>query len=151
MPLSMRGSGHIVNLASVAGKAPVPGGCTYAASKAAVVSMTETARVEYARTGVSFTCVMPSFTATDLILGTKGTRFVKNVAPEDVAREIVRAIARPKKDVYVPGSVGTILKLQALLGRRTRDAIQRSLGADRTFLDVDQAERAPYESRIAGS
>jgi NAD(P)-dependent dehydrogenase (short-subunit alcohol dehydrogenase family) len=146
-----RGRGHIVNLASVAGKAPVPGGCTYAASKAAVVSMTETMRVEYAGRGLSFTCVMPSFTATDLILGTKGTKFVPSVQPEAVAKAIVKAIARPQKDVYVPGSIGSILKVQALLGRRIRDAMQHSLGADRTFLEVDRAAREPYESRVSRS
>ena len=31
-------------------------------------------RVEYAKTGVVFTCVMPSFTNTELIAGTKGTK-----------------------------------------------------------------------------
>ena len=48
--------------------------------------LTETARVEYAGRGVAFTCVMPSFTATELIAGTSGTRFVPTVAPDDVAR-----------------------------------------------------------------
>src|SRR4051794_4507127 len=60
-----RRSGHVVNVASVAGRSPVPGGASYAASKAGVVSLTETARVEFRGQGVSFTCVMPSFTATD--------------------------------------------------------------------------------------
>lgn len=41
--MTARGRGHIVNVASAAGKAPVPGGITYAASKAAVVSLTESA------------------------------------------------------------------------------------------------------------
>ena len=143
-----RGSGHVVNVASVAGKSPVPGGASYCASKAAIVSLTETARVEHHGRGVDFTCVMPSFTATELISGTKGVRFVKNVQPDDVARAIVKSIHRPRPDVYVPGSVGTILRVQALTGRKLRDAGNRLLGADRAFLDVDRAARAGYEERI---
>jgi NADP-dependent 3-hydroxy acid dehydrogenase YdfG len=143
-----RGRGQIVNVASAAGKSPVPGGATYGATKAAIISLTETARVEYAGHGVEFTCVMPSFTATELIAGTKGTRFVAIVQPEDVATAIVAAIARPRPDVYVPGSVGVILRIQSLVGRRLRDALNRKLGADRTFLDIDQAARAAYDARI---
>jgi NAD(P)-dependent dehydrogenase (short-subunit alcohol dehydrogenase family) len=145
-----RGSGHIVNLASVAGKSPVPGGASYAASKAAIVSLTESARVEFAGKGVAFTCVMPSFTATELIAGTKGTRFISNVEPGDVAAAITRAIAKPRADVYVPAAVGVILRTQPLIGRRLRDAINRFIGADRTFLDVDHQARAAYDARIAG-
>lgn len=144
-----RGRGHIINTASVAGKAPVPGGLTYAASKAAVVSITETARVEYAGTGLMFTCVMPSFTNTDLVTGTKGTRFIKNVEPEDVARAIVKVIQRPRPDVYVPGNLAPVVRLQPLIGRRVRDAMNRALKADRAFLEIDHTARAAYENRIA--
>jgi NADP-dependent 3-hydroxy acid dehydrogenase YdfG len=144
-----RGHGHIINTASVAGKAPVPGGLTYAASKAAVVSITETARVEYAGSGVDFTCVMPSFTNTDLVAGTKGTRFVKNVEPEDVADAIVRVVARPRPDVYVPGNLAPVIRLQPLIGRRVRDAMNRALRADRAFLEIDHTARAGYDQRIA--
>jgi NAD(P)-dependent dehydrogenase (short-subunit alcohol dehydrogenase family) len=143
-----RQRGHIVNIASVAGKSPVPGGASYCATKAAIVSLTETARIEYAGSGVSFTCVMPSFTATDLISGTKGVRFIKNVQPDDAAKAILRAIARPRPDVYVPRSTGIVLKLQSLTGRRLRDATNRMLGVDRAFLDFDRSTRAAYEGRI---
>jgi short-subunit dehydrogenase len=135
----------------VAGKSPVPGGASYAASKAAVVSLTETARVEFRGQGVEFTCVMPSFTATDLIAGTKGTRFVATIKPDDVAAAITAAVAEPRYDVYVPKSVGAIIKLNSLLGRKVRDGMARALKADRTFLDFDSSARASYEERISGS
>jgi NAD(P)-dependent dehydrogenase (short-subunit alcohol dehydrogenase family) len=144
-----RKQGHIVNISSAAGKGPVPGGASYSASKAAIISLTETARVEFAGQGVSFTCVMPSFTSTELIAGTKGTRFIPNAAPEDVASAIAAAVAKPRADVYVPAVVGNILRVQPLLGRRLRDAINHALKADRAFLDVDQSARAGYDARIA--
>ena len=141
--------GHIFNMASVAGKAPVPGGVSYAASKAAIVSITESARVEHAESGIAFTCVMPSFTATDLIAGTKGTKFLKTVQPEDVGKAILRGVERPRADVYVPAAIGVIVRLQPLLGRRLRDASQRWIGAYDTFLDIDVEARKEYERRIA--
>lgn len=144
-----RGHGQIVNVSSIAGKSPVPGGASYAASKAAIISLTESARVEFAGKGISFTCVMPSFTATELIAGTKGTRFIANVDPSAVASAITRAIAKPRADVYVPAAVGVIARTQPLIGRRLRDRINHMIGADRTFLEVDQAARAAYDARIA--
>jgi len=144
-----RDRGHIVNVASAAGRSPTPGGVTYGATKAAVVMLTEAARVEHAGSGIRFTCVMPSFTATDLISGTKGTRFVPTVTPEAVAEAIVDALETGRRDVYVPRQVGPMLRVQALLGRRVRDAMNRALGADRTFLEIDHAARASYDDRIA--
>jgi hypothetical protein len=92
---------------------------------------------------------MPSFTATDLILGTKGLRFLPTVSPDGVATAIVRAIVRGRKDAFVPRAVGPMARVTPLLGRRVRDAINRSLGGDRTFLDVDREARADYDGRIS--
>ncbi|MGV9668161.1 SDR family oxidoreductase [Nocardia niigatensis] len=146
-----RGSGHIVNVSSMAGTAPIPGGLSYGASKAAVISMTETARVEFAKSGVSFTCVLPSFTNTELIAGTRGTKFVRNLEPEEVAEGIVGAIAARKPDVYLPGILGPIARLQPVFGRRIRDVMNHLLDADTTFLAFDKSARSGYDARISGA
>jgi len=145
------GHGHIVNVASVAGKAAVPGGLYYCSHKAGIIALTEGARLEFGAQGIDFTCVMPSFTNTDLIAGTKGTKFLKNVEPEDVARGIAHAIEHKDKDVYVPKSLRQITFTQTLTGRRTRDFLNRRLGAYNTFLDIDQTRRASYDERIGRS
>ena len=142
-----RRRGHIVNVASVAGKAPAPGGLTYSATKFAVVGATETARVEYRGSGIEFTCVMPSFTNTELIMGTAGTKFVKTIEAKDVAEAIATAVEKPRDDVFVPWSVGRIVWSYPLIGRRIRDAVGRALGADRVFLEVDKTARASYDKR----
>ncbi|MUL77794.1 SDR family oxidoreductase [Mycolicibacterium sp. CBMA 226] len=143
-----RGRGHVINIASSAGKTPVPGGLTYCGTKAAVIALTETARVEYAGTGVQFTCVMPSFTNTELIAGTSGLKFIPTAQPDDVAEAIVAAVMRPTADVFVPKIIGPILRTQPLIGRRLRDAINTQLGAYNTFLDFDPKARAEYQHRI---
>jgi len=146
-----QGSGHIINVASSAGKAAVPGGLAYCASKAAIVSFTEGARLEFGDKGISFTCVMPSFTNTELIAGTGGTKLLKNVEPEDVACGIADAIERPVADVYRPKALRGIFFTQPLLGRRLRDAMNRRLGAYDTFLKIDHSQRDGYDKRISSS
>lgn len=149
--MSERRSGHIVNVASTAGKAAVPGGLAYCATKAAVVAMTETARIEYAGTGVDFTCVMPHFTNTDLIDGTVSTKLIPTVEASDVAKSIVEAVTKGKKDAYVPAMIGTMLAAQPLMGRGLRDFVNRKLGAYDTFLHFDPEARRAYDARIERS
>jgi NAD(P)-dependent dehydrogenase (short-subunit alcohol dehydrogenase family) len=146
-----RGTGHIVNVASTAGRSPVPGGLAYCGSKAAVRHLTETARVEFGQAGIDFTCVFPHFTNTELIAGTKGMKLLPTVEPADVARAIARAIAKRKKDVTVPKVVGPMLSTQPAMGRRLRDGLSRKLGAYDTFLDIDTTERARYDDRVRNS
>jgi hypothetical protein len=55
-----RGSGHIVNVASYAGKFPAAGLATYCTSKHAVVGFSESLRDELAATDVTVTAVLPS-------------------------------------------------------------------------------------------
>jgi len=146
-----RGSGHIINIASAAGKSPVPGGLTYCGTKSAVIALTETARVEFSGSGVEFTCVMPSFTNTELIAGTTATKLVPIAEPADVARAIAGAVVKPKADVFVPKIVGALLTPQPLMGRRLRDIVNRKLGVYNTFLDFDPDARAAYTRRITES
>jgi NAD(P)-dependent dehydrogenase (short-subunit alcohol dehydrogenase family) len=146
-----RGTGHVVNVASTAGKTPVPGGVAYCGSKSAVVAMTETARVEFEGTGVHFTCVMPHFTNTELIAGTTATKLFPVVQPEDVANGIADAIEQHRKDVFVPRMIGPILQTQSLLGRRIRDTMSRRLGAYDTFLHFDKTKRSGYDDRVGNS
>ncbi len=66
-PMSEQGSGHIVNVASLAGLVPSPFTAPYTATKHAVVGMTMSLRLEFADTGVEFTVVCPGFTDTPIL------------------------------------------------------------------------------------
>ncbi len=146
-----RGSGHIVNIASQAGKGGFPGGATYCATKHAVVGMSEAVRGELRNTGVEISCVMPAIVNTELTAGMTEARGVKNIEPEDVAEAIVAALKVPKFDVFVPGYAGGIAKVMAMLPRGAREGISRALRADRVLWDFDPAKRAAYERRAAHS
>jgi 3-oxoacyl-[acyl-carrier protein] reductase len=60
-------SGNIVNLASVAGHLGMAGHIAFSASKLAVVGMTKTAAIEYARHGIRINAVCPGFTQTPML------------------------------------------------------------------------------------
>lgn len=145
-----RGSGHIVNIASQAGKAGFPGGATYCATKHAVVGLSEAARGELRDTGVEVSVVMPAVVNTELGSGLHETR-VKKLEPEEVAEAIVEAIETNRFDVWVPKNTAAIATFMNLLPRRGREAIARALKADDILAAPDKAVRAGYEDRAAHS
>jgi len=148
-----RGRGHIVNIASTAGKTGIPGAATYSATKHAVVGLSEAVRGELKVAGsqIEVSCVMPVLVNTELTSGLKAARGLKTQQPEDVAAAIVEALKVPRFDVFVPKSVGAISKVTSLLPRRLAEAIGRALKADRVLLEIDQSRRAGYELRAAHS
>lgn len=61
-----QGSGSIINVASIAGLKGMPNNIAYSASKHAVVGMTKTAAMEYAKFGIRINALCPVFTPTGL-------------------------------------------------------------------------------------
>ena len=62
-----RGAGRVLNVASIASFQPVPSLATYAASKAYVLSLTESLSEELRGSGVSITALCPGITATGML------------------------------------------------------------------------------------
>jgi NADP-dependent 3-hydroxy acid dehydrogenase YdfG len=146
-----RGRGHIVNIASTAGKGGFPGGATYCGTKHYVVGLSEALRAELRGTGVDVSCVMPVVVNTELASGLQQTRGVKQVQPEDVADEIVSALKENRFDVFVPRSVGQITRVMSVLPRGGREAVTRAMKADQVLAQVDAGQRAAYELRATRS
>jgi NAD(P)-dependent dehydrogenase (short-subunit alcohol dehydrogenase family) len=72
--LVARGSGHVLNTASMAGLMPLAGMAPYAAAKHAVVGLTETLAEELAGTGVGATVLCPGYVPTELASSTRENR-----------------------------------------------------------------------------
>jgi NADP-dependent 3-hydroxy acid dehydrogenase YdfG len=143
-----QGHGHLVNIASTAGKAGFPGGATYCATKHAVVGLSEAIRAEVHGTEIGVSIVMPVGVNTELYSGLKSARGIKTAEPEDVANAIVEALQTGRVDVFVPRSVGRLLRLTSLVGRRVSDAVTRALKADQVLTNPNHAARAAYEQRL---
>jgi NAD(P)-dependent dehydrogenase (short-subunit alcohol dehydrogenase family) len=148
--LRPRGSGYIVNIASQAGKAGIPGIATYSATKHGVVGLSEAVRAELRDSGVEVVCVMPTVVNTELTSGV-GQKWIKPVEAEDVANEIVDAMEVPRFDVFVPRANIGLYKFMSLLPRRWREAVGRAMKVDKLMIEVDHGARRAYEERAAAS
>jgi NADP-dependent 3-hydroxy acid dehydrogenase YdfG len=146
-----RHRGHLVNIASSAGKGGFPGGATYCGTKHFVVGVSEAVRAELRDTPVEVSCVMPVVVKTELASGLQETRGIRHLTPQDVAEAIVDALKVPRFDVYVPRNVAAINAVMGLLPRRGRDAIGRALKADKVLSQRDDEARRAYELRAARS
>jgi NADP-dependent 3-hydroxy acid dehydrogenase YdfG len=102
-----RGSGHLVNVASLAGIMNLPGMSSYNVTKAAVISLSDTLRLELEPYGVHTTVVCPAFVRTNLgdrlrspdpALATLVDRLMASskITADDVADQVFTAVARKK-------------------------------------------------------
>src|SRR6201996_2987162 len=142
-----RGRGHLVNVASVAGKGGFPGGATYCATKHGVVGLSEAIRAEIRQTDIDVSIVMPVVVNTELGSGLNSTRGIKVVEPEDVANAIVEALQSGRVDVYVPRQVGVLMKSAQVLPRGVADFVTRVLKGDQVLVNPDHLLRQAYENR----
>jgi NAD(P)-dependent dehydrogenase (short-subunit alcohol dehydrogenase family) len=146
-----RRTGHIVQLASLAGRTGLPQLATYCATKHGVVGLSDAVAVELRGSGVEVSVVMPGIVKTELTTGLADARGVKTLVPEEVADAIVGALHRPRFDVFVPRSSGPLIQIGAALPRRLRLAIGRALKADQATANTDRRARVAYEARAAAS
>jgi short-subunit dehydrogenase len=131
-----RGSGHIVNVGSVAGRRGMPLRAAYAATKFALTGLTESLRQEVRRRGIHVSLVLPIYTATEFdavqIRRGEPLRAGPVQSAETVARAIVRCLRRPRPEVYPfpPARILAVLSVSAprfvdWLIRRHYDSGQR--------------------------
>jgi len=76
--------GTIVNIASTAGKIPIPGSAPYCMAKAGLIMMTKVMALELAQTGIRVNAVAPGFTATpmwDVAAGSEEDKWAMSLTP----------------------------------------------------------------------
>jgi short-subunit dehydrogenase len=112
--LIARRRGHVVNIASLAGRFATPGSSIYAATKHAVVAFSESLYYELAPHGVLVTAVNPGFVATE---GFPQDRMDPRLVmrPERVADAIVDVLRTGKApEVSIPRWVGAAQAFRVL-------------------------------------
>jgi NAD(P)-dependent dehydrogenase (short-subunit alcohol dehydrogenase family) len=100
LPLLRATRGQIVNLASIAGTIPTPGLAVYGATKAALISLTNSLNREEEEHGVRAVAICPAFVATRMTDWT-GIPGEEQIQPEDVA-ELVRTVLKLSPRARVP-------------------------------------------------
>jgi short-subunit dehydrogenase len=142
-----RRRGHVINIASLSGLIPLPGQVVYVGAKYAVVGLSTALADEMAPYGVDVSVIMPPFTNTELIAGTKSGGAIKPVEPEDIAAAIVKTLNKPKTHVSVPPPLRFTAQAAQMLPPKARRAMNKALGLDNVFLEFDKAKRKAYEDR----
>jgi uncharacterized protein len=117
-----RRSGNLLNVASVGAFAPAPGGATYSATKAFVLSFTEALHHEVAGAGVHVSVVCPGFTRTDFQqragVRSSGIPAAAWSDPDSVVAAALRALAR-NRAVCVPGAINKMAAASPRFGPRS--------------------------------
>ncbi|MFI1239974.1 SDR family oxidoreductase [Nocardia salmonicida] len=142
-----RGYGHVVNVASLAGKFPLKGLAVYNASKYAVVGLTAATRLEMDATGVSVSAVLPSAVRTELSSGID-YGILPAVDPEDIAAAVVRTVRTRAAETAVPGYVGLMANASGLVPEPVLRAFRKMAHDDAAINGVDDSVRRVYLDRI---
>jgi NAD(P)-dependent dehydrogenase (short-subunit alcohol dehydrogenase family) len=145
-----RGQGHVVNVASMAGKAHIPGLAVYNATKYGVVGLSEAVRDELDGTGVTLTAILPTAVKTELISGLPAKGLMA-VTPERVANAVVDSVGHRRAEVAVPRWFNNYTFLNSLMPRSVMRWFRKRLGAWRLMqpTSIDASARSQYDERIS--
>jgi len=112
--------GHIINISSLAGLAPVSGLSLYTASKFAIRGFSLSVAAELKKFGVSISVICPDLVNTPMLdlqldypeeakLTFSGPS--KVLEPEDIVEVVLKLMKRPKLQVCIPESRGLLAKI----------------------------------------
>ncbi|OTG66497.1 SDR family oxidoreductase [Acinetobacter silvestris] len=147
--LLKNGVGHIVNIASLAGRFALPGSAVYSGTKFAVVGLTEAVAGEYRNSKIQFTAIMPSKVLTELTTGTdQASKTIPSVTPQQVAHAVVSALLKPQLFIAVPDYLQSVHRAYGLLPQWAQRGARRMLGDDGILTKLDHQAHSGYANRI---
>ena len=123
-------NGHIINIVSVVAKLPVPNSGNYAATKAALDSLSLTLRAELSEYNIAVTAVYPTATRNTHFFETSGSRAEEGRArffmkePSEVAVAIIKAAKSPQAEVHIGLQSRVLPLVRALLPSVVRLALK---------------------------
>jgi short-subunit dehydrogenase len=126
-----RGSGHVVNIASLAGRTGMPFGSAYSGSKGGLAEWSISLAAELSGSGVAVSVICPGFVDGTGMFSRKHIAAPKSLGvshPEDVARALLKVLVTRNVEVVVnPKPVRLLMALKAL-SPETALAVGRKLG-----------------------
>jgi short-subunit dehydrogenase len=99
-----RRAGHVVNIASLAGKKAMPYEALYGGTKAGLVEWTSALRIELRGSGVSLSAICPGYVTGEGMFARWGVApppLFGSCTPDEVARAAVRAIEHDRAEIVV--------------------------------------------------
>ena len=137
-----RKRGHVVNIASGAGKIGVPFGVAYSTSKHGLVGLTHSLRCEYYGSPVGFSVVCPGFVSDTGMYarwednGVRAPAVAGRSSPEKVASVVVRCITHNRAEVIVNTPPVRPLIVLANIAPRVEPALMKLFGYTSVFRRV---------------
>ncbi len=128
-----RRAGHIVNMASLAGKAAVPYNTIYSASKHAVVGFSWSLREELRPYGIGVSAVCPGFVEDTGMFASRGPnnrapKLVGTVSPQKVIDETIKAIVKNRAEVIVAPPLSRAIDVLEAISPDLATAVPRRTG-----------------------
>lgn len=130
LPMMLRaGSGHIVNIASLAGHVATAKAAIYAASKAAIIRFSEGLRHELAGSGLFVTCIMPGPIDTPFLDKADETGSYRQkvqaylLSADQTAQAIFRAVEKKQPELQLPWKLRLLTKIYFFLPQRLKQWI----------------------------
>jgi short-subunit dehydrogenase len=144
-----RQRGHVVNIASLAGKSATPYNVPYSAAKSGLIAFTHSLRAELRESGVSASVVVPGFISDAGMFATKKQRhgvqessLIGTSKPEAVAAAVVRALGEDTLEIIVnPGPMRLMQAVNQLFPEVGGWVVQR-MGIGELFKKVAEGERS---------
>lgn len=131
--LQRNGTGMLINIASAAAFASAPGMISYNATKAAVVSISETLVNELRSAGIQVSVAMPTFFQSSLLETFRGPEYARTFAhkalrkskysAEDIARDLLKEAADGRVYIVLPRAARTLWRLKRWMPLRFLDKV----------------------------
>ena len=109
-----QGFGHIVNMASIAGLMPNPANVAYAATKHAVVGLSQSLRAEAAQMGIRVSVICPGVIRTPILQGGKFGKIFTNI-PDEKMREMWEKLKPMSPDLFAQKVLNALAKNKAII------------------------------------
>lgn len=151
-----RGHGHVVNMASLAGKAGTPFEVAYSTTKHGLIGFTRSMRGEFRDRGVGFSVICPSFVsevgmyADGMVeLGVEAPRSLGTSAPEKVAKAVIKAIEKNKPEIIVNPNAMRVMLTVAEASPSLGEWITNRMGVNTVFREAADIRAARAAEAVA--
>ncbi len=118
------GRGHVTAIASLAGLLGLPYEAPYSGSKAALATISQSARAELGPRGITFTEVYPGFVDTPMFRA-NAFKHTYSLTPRDAAERIYMATLERRERLGFPAIEHAKTRLASMLPARIRDSLTR--------------------------
>jgi short-subunit dehydrogenase len=139
-----RGSGHLLFMSSLAGKAATPNTSLYNASKYGLRGFASALRAELRSSGVGVSAVFPGFIREAGMFADSGAKLPPGIgtrSPDDVASAVVEAIERNRGEIDVAPLALRASAAFAGLAPELAAGLARRLGSDEITRELQAGQR----------